>query len=35
MIINSIRFWIKMWCLTHLCGCSLTNVDDPWIPLMT
>jgi hypothetical protein len=24
-----LRFWAKMWCLTHLCGYTWPNVDDP------
>lgn len=26
---NTLKFWIKTWCLSYLCDCSWHNVDDP------
>ncbi|MCI34605.1 hypothetical protein A2U01_0055825, partial [Trifolium medium] len=29
---NALRFWVKMWCPTHLYSCSEPNVDDSRLP---
>jgi len=26
---NALRFWVKVWCFSRLCGWSWSNVDDP------
>jgi hypothetical protein len=33
--LNALRFWIKVWWLTNLYGCSESYVDIPNIPLIT
>lgn len=25
----ALRFWVRMWCLSHLCGCSGLDVGGP------
>jgi len=25
----ALRFWVRMWCFSHLCGCSGLDVDGP------
>ena len=31
----ALRFWVRVWCLSCLCGCSSLDVDGPQAPLMT
>ncbi|AET04967.1 hypothetical protein MTR_8g097100 [Medicago truncatula] len=31
----ALRFWVRVWCLSCLCGCSSLDVDDPLRSLVT